>query len=200
MISITNRGEKMNSKKLFYFKYTIQICILFIVLFGLKASSYKTENYSKNENVNKNVNLSTMAIYINKEEEEKAAEEAIQTYLWGSLDSYTGDLTGYGADCPLCTGRLACMSSLDLSNGRNTYVDKTYGEIYIVASSKNLPCGTIIRFDSKRISEEPVIAIVLDRGVLGNDIDFLSPSEEYASKYIGRSSITYDVLRFGWEK
>lgn len=190
----------MNSKKLFYFKYTIQICILFIVLFGLKASSYKTENYSTNENVNKNVNLSTMAIYINKEEEEKAAEEAIQTYLWGSLDSYTGDLTGYGADCPLCTGRLACMSSLDLSNGRNTYVDKTYGEIYIVASSKNLPCGTIIRFDSKRISEEPVIAIVLDRGVLGNDIDFLSPSEEYASKYIGRSSITYDVLRFGWEK
>ena len=49
----------MISKKLFYFKYTIQICILFIVLFGLKASSYKTENYSTNENVNKNVNLSS---------------------------------------------------------------------------------------------------------------------------------------------
>ena len=92
------------------------------------------------------------------------------------------------------------MSSLDLSNGRNTYEDKTYGEVNIVASSKNLPCGTIIRFESKRISEEPIIAIVLDRGVLGNDIDFLAPNREYALNNVGRSSVTYDVLRFGWEK
>ena len=80
------------------------------------------------------------------------------------------------------------------------HMNKTYGNINIVASSKNLPCGTIIRFDSARISDKPTIAIVLDRGVLGNDIDFLAPSEAYAAKYIGRSSITYDVLRFGWEK
>lgn len=171
-----------------------------MILLVLKTSSSKIETYSNNENLNKNINLSTMAIFINKEEEEKRNEEALQTYLWGSLDSYTGDLTGYGAFCPLCTGRLACMSSLDLSNGRTTYEDKTYGEINIVASSKNLPCGTIIRFNSKKISDDPVIAIVLDRGVLGNDIDFLSASEEYAAKYIGRSSITYDVLRIGWKK
>lgn len=188
------------SKKLFYFKNTVQIVIITIILLNLNASSFKLENSSNNENINKSVNLSTMAIYINKEEEEKAQEEAMQTYLWGSLDSYTGDLTGYGADCALCTGHLACMSSLDLSNGRNTYEDTTYGEVYIVASSKNLPCGTIIRFTSLRISDEPIIAIVLDRGVVGNNIDFLSPSEEYALKYIGRSSITYDVLRLGWEK
>ncbi len=188
------------SKNLFYFRYIFKVGVLVISLFLLNASTFKTKNYSTNENVNKNVNLSTMAIYINKEEEEKATYEAMQTYLWGVLDSYTGDLTGYGADCPLCSGRLACMSSLDLSNGRNTYVDKTYGEVQIVASSKNLPCGTIIRFTSKRISEKPIVAIVLDRGVLGNDIDFLTPSEAYALKYVGRSSITYDVLRFGWEK
>ncbi len=190
----------MKGKIFFIFKHTIELCLLFILLFNLNSSSSKTKTYSSNENLNKNVNLSTMALFINKEEEEKANYEAMQTYLWGSLDSYTGDLTGYGAFCPLCTGRLACMSSLDLSNGRNTYVDKTYGEINIVASSKNLPCGSIIRFNSKRISNDPVIAIVLDRGVLGNDIDFLSPSEEYAAKYIGRSSITYDVLRMGWNK
>ncbi|MBE6154715.1 MAG: hypothetical protein E7163_04005 [Firmicutes bacterium] len=186
--------------KLFYFKYIAKIVIIFLVLFGIKSSSFKIETYSSNENLNKSVNLSTMAIFINKEEEEKRNEEALQTYLWGSLDSYTGDLTGYGADCALCTGRLACMSSLDLSNGRTTYEDKTYGEVRIVASSKNLPCGTIIRFDSLRISEKPVIAIVLDRGVLGNDIDLLTPSEAYAGEHIGRTVITYDVLRFGWEK
>jgi len=190
----------MKGKKLFYFANIIKVSILFVFIYMIYASSYKMETYSTNENVNKSVDLSTMALFINKEEEQKRNEEAMQHYLWGVLDSYTGDLTGYGADCPLCTGRLACMSNLDLSNGRNTYIDKTYGEVNIVASSKNLPCGTIIRFNSKRISEEPVIAIVLDRGVLGNDIDFLSPSESYAFKHVGRSSITYDVLRFGWEK
>ena len=190
-------------RKLTTFKYILEFSILAIVFTFISSSSGQaTEMIISNENMNKSVNLSTMALFINKEEEKRINEEAIQTYLWGSLDSYTGDLTGYGADCsaPGCTGRLACMSSLDISNGKNTYVDKTYGEINIVASSKNLPCGTIIRFDSKRISENPIVAIVLDRGVLGNDIDFLTPSEEYAGKYIGRSSITYDVLRFGWEK
>ena len=83
---------------------------------------------------------------------------------------------------------------------KNTYNDAEYGEVYIVASSKNLPCGSIISFYSNRISDGRNLAIVLDRGVLGNDIDLLTPSEEYAYNYVGRSSITYDVLRFGWEK
>jgi len=184
----------------FYLKYTLELFLIVIAIICLNASNSKREIYSVNENINKSVDLSTMAIFINKEEEEKAQAEAYQTYLWGAVDSFTGDLTGYGAFCPLCTGHLACMSSLDLSNGRTTYVDKTYGEVRIVASSRNLPCGSIVKFDSKRISDDPVIAIVLDRGVLGNDLDLLSPSEEYASKYVGRSSITYDVLRMGWEK
>lgn len=194
------RGEKMKGKKIFYLKSVFEITIIIGIIFCLKTSSTKINTYSSNENMNKNVNLSTMAIYINKEEEIKRNEEALQYYLWGVLDSYTGDLTGYGAFCPLCTGRLACMSNLDLSNGRTTYEDKTYGEVRIVASSKNLPCGSIIRFNSKRISEQPTLAIVLDRGVLGNDIDLLSPSEDYAAKYVGRSKITYDVLRSGWKK
>ena len=55
-----------------------------------------------------------------------------------------------------------------------------------------------MRFNSSRVSSEPVIAIVLDRGVLGKALDLLTPSEEYAGKYIGRQEITYDVLRNGW--
>ncbi len=186
--------------KIYHFTNIIKLIIIVGVIFCINTSSSKIKTKSNNENFNKTIDLSTMALYINKEEEQKRNEEALQTYLWGSLDSYTGDLTGYGADCPLCTGHLACMGNLDISNGKNTYNDKTYGVINIVASSKNLPCGSIIRFLNKRLSDEPIIAIVLDRGVLGNDIDLLSPSEEYAFKYVGRSSITYDVLRFGWEK
>mgnify|MGYP005801809843 FL=1 len=189
----------MLSKSKFYLNYITKVGIILIVLFGLHASTSKTEAVSTNENINKSVDLSTMAIYINKEEEAKANEEALQTYLWGALDSYTGSLTGYGADCALCTGRLAC-NGVDVRDGTDTYIDNTYGEVRIVASSSNLPCGSIIRFESSRISDEPIIAIVLDRGVLGNNIDLLTPSEDYAYRYIGRSTITYDVLRIGWEK
>lgn len=189
----------MLSKSKFYLSYITKVGIILVVLFGINASSSKMETYSTNENINKSIDLSTMAIYINKEEEAKANEEALQKYLWGSLDSYTGDLTGYGANCAACTGRLAC-TGLDVRDGTSTYTDDTYGTVNIVASSSNLPCGSIIRFENSRISEEPVIAIVLDRGVLGNDIDLLTPSEEYAYKYVGRSTITYDILRFGWEK
>ena len=189
----------MVSKSKFYLNYITKVGILIVVLFGVKTSSSKMETYSTNENINRSIDLSTMAIYINNEEEAKANEEALQTYLWGSLDSYTGDLTGYGANCALCTGRLACTGQ-DVRDGTDTYIDNTYGEVRIVASSSNLPCGSIIRFESPRISSEPIIAVVLDRGVLGNNIDLLTPSEDYALRYVGRSSITYDVLRMGWEK
>jgi len=198
----------MKGKKLFYFKHTIECCLLFIVIVALSASTYKFETSSNNTNMNKSVDLSTMALFIDKEEEERIAkenaqkeEEALQTYLWSALDSYTGDLTGYGPNCAGCSGRLA-WRGYDVRDGNNTFQDKTYGTVYIVAASSNLPFGSIIRFDSKRISDEPVIAIVLDRGgaITGSKIDFLAPSEAYAAKYIGRSKITYDVLRIGWEK
>lgn len=187
------------SKIKFYFNYITKTSIIIAALAFLNASSSKIETYSINENINKSVDLSTMAIYINKEEETRANEEVLQTYLWEALDSYTGELTGYGANCTGCSGNLAC-NGLDVSDGTETYLDDTYGEVRIVASSANLPCGTIIRFENTRISEEAIIAIVLDRGVSGNNIDLLTSSEEYALNYIGRSSITYDILRFGWEK
>ena len=87
----------MKGKKLFYFKKTLKVSILIAVIYIVCASSSKVETYTTNENINKSVDLSTMAIFINKEEEAKRNEEALQHYLWGVLDSYTGDLTGYGA-------------------------------------------------------------------------------------------------------
>lgn len=113
--------------------------------------------------------------------------------------TFTGDLTGYAYDCPLCNGTLGCMPSYYIKDGKTTYNDVEYGTVRIVASSRNLACGSIISFDSPRVSNEKVLAIVLDRGVLGTDIDLLTPSEKYASDYVGRSIITYDVLRKGWE-
>lgn len=61
----------MLSKSRFYLNYITKVGIIVIALFGLKASTSKMETFSTNENINKSVDLSTMAIYINKEEDQK---------------------------------------------------------------------------------------------------------------------------------
>lgn len=168
---------------------TIKILLLVLVVLVCGMNSKCFESKVSNDNLNKTVNLSTMALKIS---------EFNYDLLYGAKDTYTGDLTGYVYNCPLCNGHLGCLYKYNIMDGTTTYQDKDYGLVNIVASSSNLPCGSIIRFNSERISSSPVYAIVLDRGVLGNAIDFLSESTEYAYK-VGRSSITYDVLRSGWE-
>ena len=124
----------------------------------------------------------------------KGKEEKPKPVVSNNLGGY---LTGYGADCPLCGGTLACLSSYNVyKNNVVTYNDRIYGNVRIVASSRNLPCGSIVRINSGRVPGG--LAIVLDRGVLGTNLDLLCPSEDYASQYIGRSYVTYEVLRRGW--
>ena len=108
-------------------------------------------------------------------------------------------MTGYGANCPLCSGKLGCTGQ-DVTDGTTIYNDADYGEVRIVASSKNLKCGSIVTFDAGYVSDKKVVAIVLDRGVLGTDLDLLVENEDYALKNIGRHKINYDVLRNGWER
>ncbi|MBR5662085.1 MAG: hypothetical protein IKX00_00360 [Bacilli bacterium] len=172
-----------------YIFTSIKISLIFFVVFIAGSSTTVKLNKVENENVNRNVDLTTMALKVN---------EMIENDLYSVKDTYTGQLTGYAHDCPLCGGTLACAYKYNVRDRRDYYPDKEYGIVKIVASSKNLPCGTIIRFNKKSISPDPVIAIVLDRGVPGNNLDLLTSTEEYASKYIGRSTITYDVLRIGW--
>jgi len=161
-----------------------------IILFVMVSTSYvhiiETKTFS--DNVNKSINLSTMAMKV---------EELKENDIFSAKDTYTGDLTGYVFNCPLCNGTLGCMRSYDITDGKTTYPDETYGNVRIVASSKNLACGSIVRFNNERISSEPVVAIVLDRGVVGNALDLLSEDLDYALT-LGRSVITYDVLREGW--
>ncbi|MBR1413709.1 MAG: hypothetical protein IJ574_03470 [Bacilli bacterium] len=168
--------------------------VVFIVL--IMNASKIVENKMGNTNIKKNVDLAVMAAKAEEFKEKEIEEE--RNKLYSAIDSFTGSLTGYVYNCPLCGGRLACKSSLDLSGGRDSYMDDTYGNVRIVASSKNLACGSIIKFNSARVSNEEVVAIVLDRGVRGNDIDLLVSDISIAYDRIGRSNITYDVLRYGW--
>ena len=120
---------------------------LIIIVLIVAVSSYVhiIENKSYSDNINKAINLSTMAL---------KADEFKENDIYSAKDTFTGHLTGYVYNCPLCSGQLACMWKYDITDGKTTYDDETYGTVRIVASSKNLPCGTIVRFNSKRISSE----------------------------------------------
>lgn len=74
----------MLSKSKFYLNYTIKISIILLVLFGIHASTSKMETYSTNENINKSIDLSTMAIYINKEEEARKMKKLFK-HIYGDL-------------------------------------------------------------------------------------------------------------------
>lgn len=163
---------------------------IFIILFVIISFSYNCFKETKIHSINKDrtIDLTVMALKV---------DEFIQNDIYAIKDNYTGDLTAYVFNCPLCNGTLGCKRDYDITDGKTTYLDEVYGEVRIVASSFNLPCGSIIRFENTRISEEPIIAIVLDRGVLGTSIDLLAENNEAAYK-IGRSTINYDVLRRGW--
>ncbi len=114
--------------------------------------------------------------------------------------TFVGELTGYVADCPLCSGYLACPPRTNALESGIYFEDNDYGTVRIVASSSNYSCGTILRFQTDKIQSEPIIAIVLDRGVYGNNIDLLTDSEDFAINNIGRiKNLNFEVLRTGWK-
>ena len=172
-----------------HFNIFIKTIIIIISILMLVGTSNGSQFKVKNSNLNLSTDLTLMALKV---------ENDIQNDIYSAKETYIGDLTGYGADCPLCGGHLACMPSLDVLHGNVIYNDETYGQVRIVASSQNLPCGSIVRFESQRISDEPVVAIVLDRGVTGTSLDLLVESNNAAYYSVGRVKISYDVIRKGW--
>lgn len=167
----------------------IKSIIILIFTLSLIGASNGSQYKVRNSNLNLSTDLSLMALKV---------EENIRNDIYSAKESYVGDLTGYGADCPLCGGTLACKPSLDVLHGNVNYNDEKYGSVRIVASSLKLPCGTIVRFTAPSVSEEPIVAIVLDRGVGGTSLDLLVESNKEAYKSVGRQKISYDVLRKGW--
>ena len=164
------------------------ISIVIVVAMLTKVNIVKENAMVSNENLNKTLDLTAMAIKI---------EEIQMNDKYYVLDTFTGDMTAYMADCPLCGGTLGCTGQ-NVLDGTTTYNDNDYGIVNIVASSSNLPCGSIIQYNDV-LNGEKKTAIVLDRGVLGNAIDLLVNDTNYAYQ-IGRRQITYDVLRFGYER
>lgn len=171
-------------------KFT-QILVILICTFMLNSvNTLKKEAKIINENINKNIDLVAKA---------QKEYEFIANDLYAPIDYYNGYLTGYAANCPLCGGTLGCTGQ-NVLDGTTKVYDEDYGMVNIVASSSNLPCGSIVSFNLDSISDKPITAIVLDRGVIGTNLDLLVESEEYARMYVGGRKITYNVLRKGYER
>ena len=157
-----------------------------------------------------NTSLSTLSVAVVNDNISKALDiktiqnnqkELFAKGTYNPVYTFVGELTGYAGDCPLCSGYLACPPRTNVLKKGIYYNDSTYGKVRIVASSKHYPCGTILKFNVKKLSDEPVIAIVLDRGVSGNVIDLLMNSESEARKTVGRvKNLEFEVLREGWKK
>jgi hypothetical protein len=171
---------------------TLEVIVIIPLIFTLTKTADISTSMSSimNENINKGVDKETIQVSQN------------QLYLDGIYSpkyTFVGDLTGYAGDCPLCTGYLACPPRTNVLKEGIYFEDKTYGTLRIAASSRKYPCGTIIEFDVGKLSDEPIIAIILDRGVGGNDIDLLSENEDIARKQVGRvKNQEFRVLREGW--
>ncbi len=115
------------------------------------------------------------------------------------LQTYNGPITGYGPDCYGCSGITA--SGYNVSK-TIYYHDKEYGKVRILAADKTLPFGTIIRIKDLNIFDEPVLAIVLDRGsAIGFNkksyFDLLYKSEK-DTNFFGKRYATFEVLRRGY--
>ena len=173
---------------------TIESIIIFTFLFFINDTTFKESSLS----VAKNDNLDKM---VDKQVMQTSQDELFKAGVNNPIYTFMGELTGYAGDCALCTGYLACPPRTNVLKKGIYYNDKTYGTVRIVASSRNYPCGTILRFNVKKLSDEPILAIVLDRGVGGNVIDLLTESEDYAIKHVGRvRKLQFEVLRQGWKK
>lgn len=171
-----------------HFGRIFKVLVIIVSLFSVtKINIEKDNKIVFNDNSNKVLDLTAMAIKY---------EEIRYKDLYYPLDTYVGDLTGYVADCPLCGGTLGCTGQDVVTNRITNYNDSQYGNVRIVASSSNLACGSIVKY---KLNNEEITAIVLDRGVLGTDLDLLVSSLDQAYS-IGRRNISYDVLRFGWSR
>ena len=173
---------------------TIEVIIVLLITIFLKKETYTVSSLSvaKNNSLDKTLDVEII---------QQNQKELFSKGTYNPVYTFTGELTGYAGDCPLCSGYLACPPRTNVLKKGIYYNDKTYGKVRIVASSKNYPCGTILQFNVKKLSEDPIIAIVLDRGVGGNVIDLLTESEDYARKNVGRvRNLNFEVLREGWKK
>lgn len=174
-----------------WFSYLRIFSLVFFVFLLCTSGLNRTSiTVTTNENMTKAISYEVI---------EDHQTESYKSNLYEPVSNFVGELTGYAGDCPLCSGVVACKPRINVLEKGIMFNDSEYGQIRMVASSKKYPCGTILRFNANRVSDEPIIAVVMDRGVGGNNIDLLMENETQARSSVGRiRKLEFDILRLGW--
>jgi 3D (Asp-Asp-Asp) domain-containing protein len=173
------RGENMNNNIPLWFKAVYFLSI--IVAFHFFLPSGVENKFTVNEKVTE----------VDKEIYNSVPHEEV-------LETFSGELTGYGPDCTGCSGKTA--SGYDVRNGNIYYEDAQYGKVRIIATDKKYQLGSIIRITVPNVYTETITAIVLDRGgaIRGSKVDLLF-EHEGATGGLGRQKdVKFEVLRYGW--
>lgn len=132
------------------------------------------------------------------EVKEENPEEGVRVPLDDPvLETHVGNLTGYGADCPGCSGRTS--SGFDLTKSIY-YEDEEYGSIRILAADPMFPFYSIFRVNIP--NGESFIAIVLDRGSnvgygRGTLFDLAYFTEDDPDLIGLTRNVTFELLRRG---
>ena len=184
-------------------KYYSLIIAFFVIAFIVVSGNQKTNIVTSNVNnvkslqstriVNKPVSFQKTKLVTNTND--------IRKYGKNNLIEFNGTLTGYGPDCPGCSGIVYCRPNPNVLNGKIYYNDSEYGKLRILAADYSIPCGSIVKISNfKFVDGNEFYGIVLDRGsaIVGLTMDLLYPSEK-DTQIIGRQkNINFKVLRWGW--
>lgn len=185
------------------------LCILMILNINNKKINKieKTNKKSYKENTHKKIENKKPEIQIEEEQEqveeipiidevieEEPVIEEQQEQVQDENELEVYKITHYGPNCNngACSGITA--SGYDV---RNTiyYNDQEYGQLRIVATSRDIPLNTIIKIKDYKVGGD-TLAIVLDRGVSGNVIDLLVNSENEAID-LGIQYTNIEIVREG---
>ena len=184
-------------------KYYFLIIGLFVVAFIVMSGNRKMNIVTSNVN---NVKSLQSTRIINKPGSSSKIKlvtntNDIRKYGASHQIEFNGTLTGYGPDCPGCSGVVACRPNPNVMNGNIYYTDGKYGKIRILAADYSIPCGSIIKISNfKFVPGNEFYGIVLDRGsaIVGLTMDLLYPSED-DTVIIGRQrNIRFEIRRWGW--
>lgn len=154
--------------------------------------------------------------YIDRDGTEKVLKEKVDEIVeigTGPYGEYNGITTGYGGDCPGCSGVVACRTRegkyMNLFKDGVYYQDQQYGSVRIVAADHTLfRCGTVIEVDNGR--QDPFLAIVLDtgidmrrawrnEGIAHLDIAFVTQKDPAVYSVTAKNnSAKFSVQRWGW--
>ena len=185
-------------------KYYFLIITFFAVAFIIVSGNQKTNIVTSNVN---NVKSLQSTRIVNKPNSFTPKTKLvtntndIKKYGKNHKIEFNGTLTGYGPDCPGCSGIVYCRPNPNVLNGEIYFNDTDYGKLRILAADYSIPCGSIIKISNfKFVDGNEFYGIVLDRGsaIVGLTMDLLYPSEKDTAVIGRQRDINFKIERWGW--